>query len=102
MVDAHAAHERITYERLKAQYEQGSIRSQPLLLPLTVHVSEKEATLAEKHAETLTSIGMQVDNRGPAQLLIRTIPVELQSADAEQLLRDVLSDLAEHLSLIHI
>jgi len=96
MVDAHAAHERITYERLKAQYEQGSIRSQPLLLPLTVHVSEKEATLAEKHAETLTSIGMQVDNRGPAQLLIRTIPVELQSADAEQLLRDVLSDLAEH------
>jgi len=96
MVDAHAAHERITYERLKEQYEQGSVRSQPLLLPLTVHVSEQEATLAEKHAETLSSIGMQVDNRGPAQLLIRTIPVELQSADAEQLLRDVLSDLAEH------
>jgi len=96
MVDAHAAHERITYERLKQQYEQGSIRSQPLLLPLTVHVSEQEATLAEKHAETLSSIGMQIDNRGPAQLLIRTIPVELQSADAEQLLRDVLSDLAEH------
>jgi len=96
MVDAHAAHERITYERLKEQYEQGAIRSQPLLLPLTVHVSEQEATLAEKHAETLSSVGMQVDNRGPAQLLIRTIPVELQSADAEQLLRDVLSDLAEH------
>ena len=96
MVDAHAAHERITYERLKEQYEQGAIRSQPLLLPLTVHVSEQEATLAEKHAETLLNVGMQVDNRGPAQLLIRTIPVELQSADAEQLLRDVLSDLAEH------
>lgn len=96
MVDAHAAHERITYERLKGQFEQGDIRAQPLLLPLTVHVSEKEALLAEKHAETLTSVGMQVDNRGPTQLLIRTIPVELQSADAEQLLRDVLSDLAEY------
>lgn len=96
VVDAHAAHERITYERLKEQYEQDLIRSQPLLLPLTVHVSEQEAVLAEKHAETLTSIGMQVDNRGPAQLLIRTIPVELQSADAEQLLRDVLSDLSEY------
>jgi len=51
VVDAHAAHERITYERLKEQYEQDSIRSQPLLLPLTVHVSEQEAVLAEKHAE---------------------------------------------------
>lgn len=96
VVDAHAAHERITYERLKDQYEQGAIRSQPLLLPLTVHVSEQEAVLAETHAEILSSIGMQVDNRGPSQLLVRTIPVELQSADAEQLLRDVLSDLAEH------
>ncbi len=96
VVDAHAAHERITYERLKDQYEQGAIRSQPLLLPLTVHVSEQEAGLAETHAEVLSSIGMQVDNRGPTQLLVRTIPVELQSADAEQLLRDVLSDLAEH------
>jgi len=96
VVDAHAAHERITYERLKEQFEQGTVRSQPLLLPLTVHVSEQEAVLAEKHAQTLTSIGMQVDNRGPAQLLIRTVPVELQSADAEQLLRDVLSDLSEY------
>lgn len=96
MVDAHAAHERITYERLKNQYEQGGVRSQPLLIPLTVHVSEQEVTLAEKYAETLASVGMQVDNRGHTQLLIRTIPVELQSADAEQLLRDVLSDLGEH------
>ncbi len=96
MVDAHAAHERITYERLKDQYEEGAIRSQPLLLPLTVHVSEQEAIMAEKHASMLNSIGLQVDNRGPTQLLIRAIPVELQNADAEQLLRDVLSDLVEH------
>ena len=96
MVDAHAAHERISYERLKKEYEQGGIRSQPLLIPLTVHVSEQEALLADKHVKVLGDVGMQVDNRGPAQLLIRAIPVELQSADAEQLLRDVLSDITEH------
>ena len=96
LVDAHAAHERITYERLKKQYDEGGIRSQPLLIPLTVHVSEQEAILADKHSSILNDVGMQVDNRGPAQLLIRAIPVELQSADAEQLLRDVLSDITEH------
>lgn len=95
MVDAHAAHERITYERLKAQYDDGAVRSQPLLLPVTVHVSEAEADLAENHREMFESIAMRVDRRGPAELLIRSIPVELQKADAEKLLRDVLSDLSE-------
>ena len=52
--------------------------------------------LAEKFAKTLAGVGLQIDHRGPTQLLIRAIPVELQSADAEQLVRDVLSDLAEH------
>lgn len=95
MVDAHAAHERITYEHLKAQYDAGEVRSQPLLLPVTVHVSEGEADLAEHHREMFETIAMRVDRRGPAELLIRSIPVELQKADAEKLLRDVLSDLSE-------
>jgi DNA mismatch repair protein MutL len=96
MVDAHAAHERITYERLKSQYDAGSVRSQPLLLPVTVHVSEGEADLAEHHREMFESIAMRVDRRGPTELLIRSVPVELQKADAEALLRDVLSDLSEY------
>ncbi|OED38408.1 DNA mismatch repair protein MutL [Chromatiales bacterium (ex Bugula neritina AB1)] len=96
MVDAHAAHERISYERLKNEYDNGAVRAQPLLLPLTVHVSEQEAELAERHSDMFSKIGMQIDRRGMSQLLIRSIPVELQSADAEQLLRDVLSDIAEH------
>lgn len=96
MVDAHAAHERITYERLKAQYDAGSVRSQPLLLPVTVHVSEREADLAEHHREMFESIAMRVDRRGPTELVIRSVPVELQKADAEALLRDVLSDLSEY------
>ena len=95
MVDAHAAHERITYEHLKAQYDAGAVRSQPLLLPVKVHVSEGEADLAENHRDMFDTIAMRVDRRGPTQLQIRSVPVELQKADAEKLLRDVLSDLAE-------
>ena len=95
MVDAHAAHERITYEHLKAQYDAGAVRSQPLLLPVKVHVSEGEADLAEHHRDMFDTIAMRVDRRGPTQLQIRSVPVELQKADAEKLLRDVLSDLAE-------
>jgi len=96
LVDAHAAHERISYERLKQEYESGSVRTQPLLLPLTMAVSEAEAELAEKHAKTLDSLGLQISRRGLTQLVVRSAPVELQSADVEQLLRDVLSDVNEH------
>jgi len=96
MVDAHAAHERITYERLKSQYEEGEVRTQPLLIPVTIHTSEKEAKLAESHAELFSSVGLQVDSRGPTQLVIRAIPVELQRADAQQLVRDVIADINEN------
>lgn len=96
LVDAHAAHERISYERLKREYDSGSVRSQPLLLPLTVHVSEAEAELAEKNHELFAGVGLQVDRRGLSKLIVRSVPVELQSADAEQLLRDVLSDISEN------
>ncbi len=96
LVDAHAAHERISYERLKHEYNSGSVRAQPLLLPITVAVSEQEAELAEKHITTLENLGLQVSRRGVATLVVRSVPVELQSADAEQLIRDVLSDVSEH------
>ena len=95
MVDAHAAHERISYERLKTEYDSGSVRAQPLLLPLSVHVSEAEAELAEEHSEMFSKVGLQIDRRGLSQIVVRSIPVELQSANVEQLLRDVLSDIAE-------
>lgn len=96
LVDAHAAHERISYERLKQEYDSGSVRTQPLLLPLTIAVSEAEAELAERYSKTLDSLGLQISRRGLTQLIIRSAPVELQAADAEQLLRDVLSDVNEH------
>ncbi len=96
LVDMHAAHERITYERLKETHEGAGIRSAPLLLPLSVAVSVREADLAQEHRDLFAGIGMEVDRLGSEKLVVRAIPVLLQGADAEKLLRDLLSDLMEH------
>lgn len=102
IVDAHAAHERVTYERLKSAMlgsaEDGSagLQRQPLLIPQRVNVAEVEADRAENCADQLENVGLIVDRSGPEQLTIREVPVLLGNADAEALLRDVLSDIAEH------
>jgi len=96
VVDMHAAHERITYEYMKSAADSEGIRAQPLLVPVSVSVSEREADCAEEHREMLAQLGLEVDRRGPERLSIRQVPVILNKADAEQLLRDVLSDLLEH------
>jgi DNA mismatch repair protein MutL len=96
VVDMHAAHERIGYERLKQAWEGGSLRSQPLLVPVVVRVSLREAELADANAELFRRLGMGVDRMGEGSLAVREIPVLLQGADAERLLRDLLSDLAVH------
>jgi DNA mismatch repair protein MutL len=96
LVDMHAAHERITYERFKQTYHAGGITRQPLLVPVTVAVSSREADLAESHAELLNQLGIEVSRLGRDSLAVRGIPALLQGADAEKLLRDLLSDLAEH------
>lgn len=96
LVDIHAAHERITYERLKTMQAESGIRSQPLLVPVTVSVSEREAALAESDSEVFRELGFEVDRLGPEQLVIRQVPTLLANADAAALVRDVLSDLLEH------
>ena len=97
IVDMHAAHERIAYERLKQAWEEGSgLRRQPLLVPLAVRVSEREADLAADHADHFRRFGLTVDRVGAASLAVREIPVLLQGADAEGLLRDLLADLVVH------
>ncbi|BFM13003.1 DNA mismatch repair endonuclease MutL [Simiduia litorea] len=96
VVDAHAAHERITYERMKAAFEGEGLVAQPLLVPESIPVSEKEADLAEQHGEIFSSLGFGLERAGPETLLIRQIPVILGQAKVEQLVRDVLSDLSEH------
>lgn len=96
VVDAHAAHERITYERMKAAFDAEGLRAQPLLVPESIPVSEKEADLAEEHAQIFDNLGFGIERAGPETLLIRQIPVILGQARVEQLVRDVLSDLSEH------
>jgi DNA mismatch repair protein MutL len=96
VVDAHAAHERITYEALKRQCEDGRVVCQPLLLPLKIAVSAEEADLAEAHAATLAGLGLDLSRSGPTTLLLRGLPASLFDADGERLVRDLLSDLVVH------
>jgi DNA mismatch repair protein MutL len=94
MTDMHAAHERITYERLKERHDRGAVRSQRLLVPQPVRVSEAEADLAERRRGDLASLGLVVDRGGPEELVLREVPALLAQADGAQLLQDVLADLA--------
>lgn len=94
LVDIHAAHERIGYEGLKAAWGAGGVTRQPLLVPVTVQVSPREADLLDAHLEALAQSGLVVDRLGPDTLRIREVPSLLQGADLERLLRDLLSDLA--------
>ncbi|MAL97522.1 MAG: DNA mismatch repair endonuclease MutL [Alteromonadaceae bacterium] len=96
LVDMHAAHERITYERMKKALEQEGMTLQPLLVPVTVAVSQREASAAENSRETLQQVGLVVERLGPESLVVRQIPAMLRGADAEQLVRDVLADLITH------
>jgi DNA mismatch repair protein MutL len=93
-VDIHAAHERIGYERLKAAWGAGGVTRQPLLVPVTIQVSPREADLLDAHLGALAQSGLVVDRFGPDTLRIREVPALLQGVDLERLLRDLLSDLA--------
>lgn len=96
VVDMHAAHERITYEKMKRQFDEKTIQSQPLLVPITVAVSEKEANYAEDNTSVFSGLGIILERAGPESILVRQVPVILHRADVENLLRDVLSDLIEY------
>ncbi len=95
VVDMHAAHERITYEKLKKSYDDRSLVRQPLLVPESIAVAENEAGLVEASGEALEQHGLVVDRAGPTTLLVREVPALLRNADVRSLLRDVLADLSE-------
>ena len=96
VVDMHAAHERIGYEKLKAAHDGAGLRTQPLLVPSSLAVSEREADVAEREVDTLAQLGFEVQRSGPQSLLLRSVPALLAHGDVEALLRDVLADLREH------
>jgi DNA mismatch repair protein MutL len=94
MVDMHAAHERIVYERMKAQMARDGVASQPLLIPLSVVVSPAEADSLEQHADdALRQLGFEVDRASADTVVVRRVPVLLKDADVGLLVRDMLSDL---------
>ena len=96
LVDMHAAHERVTYERLKTACAAHNLNAQPLLFPLTVAVSEAEAQLAEDFATDLLQLGLELNRVGPDRVLVRQVPALLAEADVTALVRDVLADLRAH------
>lgn len=96
LVDMHAAHERITYERLKESWQQARVQSQPLLVPYSLAVSTKEAALVADSQNAFAQLGFEVAQVGPESITIRAIPALLRGADVEALIRDVLADLLTH------
>jgi DNA mismatch repair protein MutL len=95
VVDMHAAHERIVYEKLKTSFDDKAVIRQPLLVPTGISVSEAEASLAEDSADLFVRLGLVIDRSGPTSLVLREVPALLKQSDVEALVRDVLSDLRE-------
>jgi len=96
VVDMHAAHERITYERLKIAVDNQVVQSQPLLVPITISVSEREADAAEEFADEFAAFGVVIQRASPESVMVREIPVILQQAETERLVTDMLGDLIQH------
>lgn len=93
LIDMHAAHERIVYERMKTAWQDEGIRRQPLLVPLSIHLSETETEIAEEQAEMFQKLGFVLERLGPETLLVREVPVALAKADVSSLVTDVLADM---------
>ncbi len=96
LVDIHAAHERITYEKLKKAHQTANIATQTLLIPLSIAVSEKEANLAEQNIDLFKQTGFDLERLGPDTIVLRQVPALLANCDLSQLVSDVIADLNEH------
>lgn len=96
IVDMHAAHERIVYERMKEQVHGGALETQPLLVPVSIAASHAEVATAESEREAFTRLGVELDVAGPETLLVRQLPVQLAGADVEPLIRGMLGDLERY------
>lgn len=96
VVDMHAAHERIVYERLKTQLDGAAITSQPLLIPATFAATPQEVATAEACAAVLPTLGLEITPFSPRTLAVRAVPGTLADGDPVELARSVLAELAQH------
>ena len=96
VVDMHAAHERIVYERLKTQMESAKLQSQPLLIPATFAASPQEVATAEAMRDTLATLGLDITPFSPKTLAVRAVPTSLAQGNAVELAQSVLAELALH------
>src|SRR5262249_1581684 len=94
IVDQHAAHERIVYERLKRQRAESGIARQILLSPLVVDLDEDDAARVAEHAESLRDLGLVIEGFGPGAVLVREAPTLIDGADLQALIKDLADELA--------
>lgn len=97
LVDMHAAHERVLYEQLKAEFSAGEIESRRLLVPESLSLSEGEAAAVEAHGNALASVGFELTRTGPREALLRSVPALLANRDYLALARDIVADLDDGL-----
>ena len=92
LVDMHAAHERITLEKMRAAWDLEGLAMQPLLVPESISVSSREADVAEEMASEFAKLGFIIERGGPETIIVRQLPVLLKQPEVEPLIRDVLAD----------
>ncbi len=95
LIDQHAAHERVTFERLRAACDSGCVPRQQVLVPVVVEVGPREATLLSEQVEALDSLGFEIEPYGGTSFAVRAVPALLGDVDAAALLRDLAEELAE-------
>ncbi|MBL8773034.1 MAG: DNA mismatch repair endonuclease MutL [Phenylobacterium sp.] len=96
IVDQHAAHERLVYERMKGELAEGGVARQALLLPEVVELDPAEADRVLARADELAALGLSIESFGPGAVLVREVPALLGETDAAGLIRDIADDLAEN------
>ena len=96
IVDQHAAHERLVYERMKGELSEGGVARQALLLPEVVELDPAEAERVTARADELAALGLMIESFGPGAVLVREVPALLGETDAAGLIRDIADDLAEN------
>ena len=95
VVDMHAAHERIVYERLKAQLHGGAVQRQRLLVPVAVDVGVTQAEIIDSRAAEVEALGLVIERTGPGSVVVREVPTLLGAARLDELVRDLLADLVD-------